>query len=113
MQQLRSVIRPILAISIVALTIGSLQPSNGGGIPSMNDKLLHFVAYAFVGLLAIAAFRRRANQVGLLLSLTALGVALEFGQLFVPGRAFELWDMAANSCGTFAAFTTSRIFPNV
>ena len=113
MDILRLVIRFLLILSILALLIGSLIPTDHVGGPTVNDKLLHFVAYAMVGVLTVWVFQGRRLRLGFLLMLTVLGVALEFGQLFVPGRAFEVWDMIANSCGTLAALTTSRFFPTV
>ena len=113
MNILRAVIRTLLLLSIFILLVGSLAPTSHVGGPTVNDKLLHFVAYAMVGVLTVWAFQSRRLRLGFLLMLTVLGVALEFGQLFVPGRAFEVWDMIANSCGTLTALTTSRFFPTV
>jgi len=96
---------------MLGLVVGSLLPPHDVPVGDVNDKLLHFVAYAVVGMLATLAFRRTSHRVQCLVLLSLLGVALEFGQTLVPGRAFELADMAANGCGTFAAFTTIRVIP--
>ena len=98
-------------VSVALLTVASLLPSNQVPSTSLDDKVLHFAAYAFVGILAALAFRRRSARFAVLASLVLLGVALEFGQTCVPGRSFELWDMAANGCGAFTALTTARVLP--
>jgi VanZ family protein len=97
--------------SLTLLMVGSLLPANQVPAGSIDDKLLHFAAYTFVGVLAALAFRRRSARFASLALLVLLGVGLEFGQTYVPGRSFELWDMAANSCGAFTALTTARILP--
>jgi VanZ family protein len=107
----RLLFRSLFLTALTGLAIGSLMPVHGMAGPSVNDKMMHFVAYAFVGTLAILAFRQMRTRIRCLILLTLLGVALEAGQLFVPGRAFELWDMAANGCGAIVAFTTQRVFP--
>ncbi len=94
---------------LAALIVGSLMPSREMPSQSINDKFLHFGAYALVGTLAMLSFRRMSVRLGCLVMLMALGVALEFGQTMVPGRAFELWDMAANGMGTIAALVTGRM----
>ncbi len=101
--------RLVLLGAIVMLAIGSLTPSHYLPQASVQDKILHFLGYAGVALLTMAVVRSPQRQLSCLVWLTALGVALEFAQLFVPGRAFELWDMAANGCGVFCAFHASRL----
>ena len=104
-------VKVVLIVSLLGLMVGSLVPPRRVPVEGVNDKLLHFAAYALVGILATMAFRRTSHRVHCLVLLTLLGVVLEFGQIIVPGRAFEVWDMAANGCGTFAAFTTLRVIP--
>ena len=95
--------------AVTVLAIGSLTPGSYLPHHPMKDKLLHFAGYGVVGVLAMLAIRSPRRQIGCLLILTALGVALELGQMFVPGRAFEVWDMAANGCGVLVAFQTTRL----
>ena len=112
MSDWRCLVKVVLGVSLLVLLAGSLLPPRDVPVDGVDDKLLHFAAYAVVGFLATLAFRRTSHRVRCLVLLTLLGVALEFGQLIVPGRAFEVADMAANGCGTFAAFiTTIRISP--
>lgn len=111
MSDWRFLVKAVLGLSVLGLMVGSLVPPHDVPVADINDKLVHFAAYAVVGTLATLAFRRTSHRVQCLLLLSLLGVALEFGQTMVPGRAFELSDMAANGCGTFAALTTIRVVP--
>jgi VanZ family protein len=76
---------------------------------SAQDKLLHFGAYALVTALAMLSIRSRRNRLLGLLLLVVLGISLEVAQMFVPGRSFELWDIAANGGGVLTAFQASRL----
>ena len=95
--------------AVTFLAVGSFTPNDYlPGYP-LKDKVVHFIGYGVVSTLAMLAIRSPKRQVTCLLLLTLLGIALEFGQLFVPGRAFEMADMAANGCGVFVAFQATRL----
>ena len=94
--------------ALAALSIGSVLPQDYVPPHPMQDKVLHFLGYGLVAALAMLAIRNPGRRVGCLVALTLLGISLEVAQIFVPGRAFELWDMAANGCGVFFAFQIMR-----
>ena len=94
---------------ICCVVIGSLSPAASPlmvdiGRLRINDKVMHFCAYLALSLLPVIGFqdRRRGLRAGL--SMFLLGVLMEAGQHFSPGRAVELGDVIANgagvSCGT-------------
>ena len=101
-------IRALFLSTLVSLAMGSLMPS--GFLPNLpfQDKLLHFAGYAVVASLAMLSIRSERRQLIGMLILVALGIALELGQTFVPGRALELGDMAANSGGILLAAQLHR-----
>ena len=72
-----------------------------GRLP-VSQKVLHFCAYTWLALLALLAIRLRSLAVLAALSIILLGVALEFGQKWVPGRDFEVRDMFINGFGVLA-----------
>jgi VanZ family protein len=74
---------------------------------TVADKLLHFGAYAVLGLLP-AMHERRAVLVGTLALVMVEGLALEFAQDFVPGRSFEWLDLAANWAGVVSGAWVGR-----
>ena len=89
---------------LVALIIyGSLTPSPVINETSINDKFQHGAAY-FITMAWFAQLygnSRRLLAQGLFLA--ALAVAMEFAQLLVPTRTFDILDMAAGATGVILA----------
>lgn len=69
---------------------------------SRTDLLGHFLLFAAMTI-AIITFTRTKAQIIALSALTiAYGVALEFGQAYVPNRTFDAADALANIVGGIA-----------
>jgi len=66
---------------------------------NIGDKVMHFCAYLALSWLPVIGFRERRNGIVAGLSMFLLGVLLEGGQHFSPGRAVELGDVFANGAG--------------
>ena len=70
----------------------------------INDKVMHFGAYLALSFLPVIGFRDRRRGIVAGLSMFLLGVLMEAGQHFSPGRTVEFGDVIANgagvSCGT-------------
>ncbi len=99
----KTLMRIAWVIALLLVISGSLLPASSSamqviGYLQINDKLLHFLGYAVLGALPALHETRRALAV-LSATLIAVGIALEYGQLFSPGRSFELLDMAADAAG--------------
>jgi hypothetical protein len=103
-----------LWIAMMALVIfGSLAPAGSAPIQalgafSINDKVMHFGSYIPLGLLPLLTERRKRAflAVGLM---AALGVALEFGQMFSEGRSPELLDAVADFAGLAIGVLGARL----
>ena len=71
----------------------------------LQDKLLHFTAYAILGFLGMGSVRAMAHgyrpqQAWLVCLLVGLyGIADEFHQYFIPGRTADILDVAADIAG--------------
>jgi VanZ family protein len=103
---------PILflwAVLICCVAAGSLLPAASpvmaaAGRLHINDKVQHFGAYLVLSFLPVIGFRDRRRGLMAGLSMFLLGILMEAGQHFSPGRAVELGDVVANgagvSCGT-------------
>src|ERR1035438_1239672 len=96
----------VWAVLICCVVIGSLLPAASPvmvavGRLHINDKVQHFCAYLALSSLPVIGFRDRRRGIVAGLSMFVLGVFLEGGQHFSPGRAVELGDVLANgvSCG--------------
>jgi VanZ family protein len=79
-------------------------PSPPGGL---TDKHEHFLAYGVLGALALRALThgrwrdvRLRTVAGAILIASAYGVTDEFHQRFVPGREYDVLDMAADAIGS-------------
>lgn len=69
---------------------------------SRSDLLGHFLLFAVMTITTVTFARNRAQIVMLAVLATAYGVALEWGQGYVPGRMFDSADAVANMVGGIA-----------
>jgi len=79
--------------------------------------VLHFCGYTWLALPAFLTSNCRSLVITAALAMILLGVALEFGQKLVPGRAFEIRDMFINGFGVLTGIAigtlSRRILPAV
>ncbi len=111
-QNKRAVLMILWVVLICCVVIGSLLPAASPvmaavGRLHVSDKVLHFCAYLVLSSLPMIGFRDRRTGIVAGLSMFILGVLLEGGQHFSPGRAVEFGDVVANgmgvSCGVLLA----------
>lgn len=103
----RTLLRVLWGMCLFGVICGSL--ASGNELSSLEkvlpflgyDKLLHYGAYAGLAFLSVLAFERRRG-LALALSMILLGVVLELGQHFSPGRTPDVADATANSLGVFS-----------
>jgi hypothetical protein len=109
----RTLVLVIWAILICCIVMGSLSSAASPvmvdiGRLHINDKVMHFCAYLALSLLHVVGFKDRRRGLLAGLSMFILGILMEAGQHFSPGRAVELGDVIANgvgvSCGVLCAF---------
>src|ERR1035437_10490914 len=103
-QNKRTVLMVFWAVLICCVVIGSLLPAASPvmvaiGRLHINDKVQHFCAYLALSSLPVIGFRNRRRGIVAGLTMFVLGVLLEGGQHFSPGRAMELGDVLANGAG--------------
>ena len=88
-------------------------------IPSFefSDKILHFFAYAVMGVLFYRAYQtlRIKDNLGMLtllsmLSASLYGISDEIHQYFVPLRDADIMDVIANSLGAFCGVTLYHLW---
>ncbi len=103
------------AALICCVIVGSLSPAASPimaavGRLRINDKVMHFGAYLALSLLPVIGFKDRRRGLMSGISMFLLGVLMEAGQHFSPGRAVEFGDVVANGAGvTCGALLASAI----
>jgi VanZ family protein len=100
----RTLILSLWGVLLGCVVIGSLLPAASPVMVAVdrlhiNDKVQHFCAYLALSSLPVIGFRDRRRGIVAGLSMFVLGVLLEAGQHFSPGRAVELGDVLANGAG--------------
>jgi len=104
--------RPILilwGVSIGAVVFLSLVPRVELPVDFWNaDKLYHCAAYGWLALLPVIGFADRRTALYAALSAILLGILLEVGQYFVPGRMFSVPDILANMLGVILGIFLGR-----
>ena len=106
----------------LAIFIVSHQPNISLPKTAMefNDKILHVIGYFVFGLtllFAISNIGTNLSKINLFFLLMLLGVPYavldEFHQWFIPGRSFEIADMAADTLGLILSFFVYPVLQNV
>jgi len=109
----RPVFRLVWIIGVITVILGSLLPGNSTPIQALdrlhiNDKVEHAMAYAALALLPVLHEQGR-RQIALILIVAAMGILLEFGQLYSPDRSFDTRDMLADIVGVVIGATTGLL----
>ena len=98
---MRSFVSVLWVISIGVVCYLSLKPRIEFPIDFKGaDLAYHALAYLWLSFLPFFVFWDRKRGLVYALLMIPLGIALEFGQTFVPDRNFSIFDMIANSVGT-------------
>ncbi len=109
MNRLNIIDRVIWVISISLVSYLSLMPRLD--LPqtfSGADKIAHFLAYFWLSAVPFFGFSDIRRALKAALWMIGLGIGLEFGQLWVPGRQLSFFDMLANSAGVMVGILLMR-----
>ena len=110
--------------SILFLIILSLFPGSLLGLLLYNDlsrqpnlidnpfgtTINHFIYYFYVTTLGLFIYLRTKNFQKLVYGLFFLSLMLEFLQLIVPNRVFQLYDLIGNFLGVLVAYFLVKIY---
>lgn len=98
----------LFLLGTVAISAGCLVPARW--LPALpNDKLMHFLAYGGLALLAGRIAQSGPELAAWLAGLFVAGWLIECMQKWVPGRTFCWRDMAANTAGIVVAAGLSHV----
>jgi VanZ family protein len=106
----RRLVLGLLAVATV-FALSSIPNTHPPRIHGL-DKAQHIVEYFALGLLFLNVATRGLSRVrplalaGAWLASIAVSLADESYQRWIPGRSFDLWDVAASATGSLAALGT-------
>ena len=70
----------------------------------------HFIVYFYVSILGLYLYLRSHNFQKIVYGLFFSSIFLEFLQIIVPRRAFEIYDVSANFAGVLVAYCLIEIY---
>ena len=113
----------VFYISVIFLITVSLFPGSVLGyifygdvstIPSntfsLETTLNHFVSYIYVSVLGLFIYIENKNFGKIFFLLLFLSIILEFLQLYIPNRSFQISDLFANIVGVFVGYVMIKIY---
>lgn len=89
----------LFILYMLAVVVASLMPSEEFVEVKYLDKLVHFIMYFIMALLALTAFPSGWPRTAAVIATYGLGFLLEWGQGFVDVRTPSIMDNAANFVG--------------
>ena len=93
--------RLILAISIVVISILSIQHLEVEPSVNLNDKLLHFSCFLYLTIISWLS-RIIYKELWLYVIVLGYGILIEIVQIYIPYRSFEFLDIFADFIGVLA-----------
>ena len=102
--------RAAFVVGLVLVIVLSLVPASTP-VPQtgLSDKVEHFIAYLALAATAVMGFHGRRARVIIIFSLLGLGILMEIGQLFSPGRVTSSGDVIANALGVMCGATLGSL----
>lgn len=107
---IRTLARICFAAGIIIVIVGSLNPQPAILPLRLNDKLVHILAYAVLGMVGSIGYPNRSMTAILIGGLTVLGGVIEVTQIYIPGRDGTLLDVLANALGSVLGVVGGRRF---
>lgn len=122
-KQWRILLRIVFALSTLFIIFVSAYPNLndndhefGSGFLIRLDYLFHFLVFFFWGLalrfaVPVKWVKTIWHLLGVIIAAMLFVVFSEFYQKYVPGRAYNPYDLLANFLGLFLALGIHRLFP--
>ena len=112
MQLIQYSFRLILIISIIFISILSVQEIEVQSSVNFIDKLLHF--FCFLYLIIITWLSRIiSKELWLYVIVLAYGILIEIVQIYIPYRSFEFLDIFADFLGILAGSFLINFFKDL
>ena len=97
----------IFGILLAIVTHQSLVPQYVTALASLSDKLLHLTGWGILAIAMRLAFPQVKSMWMLFIVLFGYSIAIEIGQIFVPGRSLDGLDIVSNGVGCGIGFCVS------
>jgi len=104
--------RLILAISIVVISILSIQHLEVEPSVNLNDKLLHFSCFLYLTIISWLS-RIIYKELWLYVIVLGYGILIEIVQIYIPYRSFEFFDIFADFLGILAGCIFINFFKDL
>ena len=104
--------RLILAISIVVISILSIQHLEVEPSVNLNDKLLHFLCFLYLTIISWLS-RIIYKELWLYVIVLGYGILIEIVQIYIPYRSFEFFDIFADFLGILAGCIFINFFKDL
>jgi VanZ family protein len=101
--------RAAFAVGLVLVILLSLMPASSVPSADISDKIEHFLGYFALAAAGAIGFHGRRDRLIIIFSLIALGILMEFGQMFAPGRDPSIGDGIANALGVLCGATLGSV----
>ena len=101
MQLIQYSFRLILVISILLISILSIQEIEIQSSVNFSDKLLHFFCFLYLTIITWLS-RIIYKELWLYVIVLAYGILIEIIQIYIPYRSFEFLDIFADFLGILA-----------
>ncbi len=98
MQLIQYSFRLILLVSIVFISILSIQEIEVQSSVNFSDKLLHFFCFLYLTIISWLS-RIIFKELWLYVIVLAYGILIEIIQIYIPYRSFEFLDIFADFLG--------------
>ena len=101
MQVTKLSFRIILGISVVLISVFSIQEIDVNASVSLSDKLLHLFCFLYLTIISWLS-RIIYKELWLYVIVLAYGILIEIVQIYIPYRSFEFLDIFADFLGILA-----------
>jgi VanZ family protein len=102
-------LRAVFFLSLLGATHQSLVPRPISALEPIWDKYLHLICWGGLALMLYVAYRPSKAISLQWIALFLYSIAIELGQILVPGRFFSGEDIIANGLGIVLAYGLIRL----
>ena len=112
MQIIQHSLKVILGISILIISVLSVQEIEAQSSVNFSDKFLHFSCFLYLTILSWLS-RIIHKELFLYAILLAYGILIEIVQIYIPYRSFEFLDIFADFLGILAGIFFINFFKDL